>query len=383
MGLWDSIRSLLRGASAQAPRSNLQRTWHFAHDPQWETRTLDPASLAVFADWLEENGDTRAELIRLAPTPAQFETFVRANAEPLFAQLARKLLGPGESRFDGTGEEQLELEWKDGVLRGASVRTSAVLADAAFLMRQPIARTINRLALGIQAPMTPLIEVEGVSALAAASQHVDSLFLGDFAYPTECEMSWGELGDVSCVWTAFPKLRELKLRGVVQDIGRIYAPELTHFTHETSGLTKLELASVVKAHWPRLTHLEVWFGDENYGSDVVADDVLPLLNARLPNLERLALKNFNFTDRLVELLAPSPLLTQVKRLDLSLGTMTEEGAETLLANRARFTHLAHLDLSDNFIPPAHQEQLKAVFRSVELGTQKVEDDGFRYVSVSE
>ncbi|MFT3712305.1 MAG: TIGR02996 domain-containing protein [Archangium sp.] len=384
MGLWDSIRALFSEPPGPVIDTSLRREWKFAHDTQWDTRTIDAQSLAVFADWLEENGDARAEFIRLAPTPERFTAFLRANAEPLFDRLVPKLTFENVRGQHGSPEEQIDLEWTDGILRGASVRTSKVRDDAQFLLRLPIARTLKHLALGLQEPLDPLFDSEQLSALGELGARLDSLFVGDFRYPTECEMSWAQLGDVSAVWKSLPQLRRLKLRGIVEDLGTVEAPKLTHFTHETSGLTKLELSKITAARWPELTHLELWFGSDNYGSDCVVDDVVPLLNRKLPSLHRLALRNFAYVDGLIERLAPSPLLQQVKELDLSMGMLAEEGAQALLDHRARFAHLTELNLSDNFIPPAELERLTQAFgTSVKLGTQKEEDGDYRYVSVSE
>lgn len=287
MGLWDSLRGLFGGRpSAPQPQpSELLREWRFADDREWSGRTLDAATLQVYADWLEEQGDARHELIRLAPTPEQFRAFVDANTAALFGSLAKFITWPDDRHR--RARSQLEPQWEAGVLRGLAT------------------------------------------------------------------------------------------------LGSIEAPELTHFTLETSGLTRDEVKAVIAARWPRLEHLELWFGDENYGCDCAVADVEPLLHANFPSLKSLGLRNFNYVEGLVPRLAATPLIRQLERLDLSMGTLDDEGAEVLLSARSAFAHLRELDLSDNYLSGAQFEPLSKLCASVTLGKQRDQGGEQRYVSVTE
>jgi hypothetical protein len=125
-------------------------------------------------------------------------------------------------------------------------------------------------------------------------------------------MSWSHVGNLSAAWKHVPALATFKARGVVEALGDIDAPNLTHFVRETGSLTKGELESITRARWPKLTHLEVWFGDENYGADCTVEDVRPLLaSTPPPGLISLGLKNFEFADGLISPLLDSAWLTSL------------------------------------------------------------------------
>lgn len=392
MGLWDRIRGVFGGAPAKAADPALVRAdWRFVNDDgEWTARIAgepDASMWPVFADWLEERGDARAELIRRALAGDAFEAFVDANA----AQVLGLLAGRDRKPHSRSGRPLLELEWRNGLVRGAGVRTDKVWDDVGHLLRLPVARYLVRLSLGLgDNPLEPVTNAETLQTLASpAASHLRSLFLGDFEYPTESEMSWALVGDVSALWTAAPRLRDVKLRGVVEDLGQIFAPNLVRFTRETGSLKRSELSSIVEARWPKLEHLELWFGETNYGAEPTADDAAPLLELDgVPALTSLGICNFEFTDALVERIVASPLLPRLKRLDLSRGCLTDEGAMVLLQCRDRLAHLSELDLSQNLLSEGLEADLKKLCAGVKLDGQRLADmeeigPGSRYVAVGE
>lgn len=199
-------------------------------------------------------------------------------------------------------------------------------------------------------------------------------------------MSWAQTGELSALWSVAPQLTEVKVRGLVEDLGSIAAPNLLRFTRETSGLKRSELSSILAATWPKLEHLELWFGDANYGAEPSAEDAAPLLEGKgLPALSSLGICNFEFIDALVERLVHSPLLPRLKRLDLSKGCLTAEGAEVLIRHRARFAHLEAIDLSQNLVSEAAQAELRAALPKVTLDGQRLDEleEDMRFVAVGE
>lgn len=389
MGLWDRIRGVFGGAPAKAADPSLVRAdWRFvADDAEWAGRIAgdpDASVWPVFADWLEEQGDARAELIRRALAGDAFDAFVDANASDVLGLLASR----ERKTHDRSDRPLLELEWHNGLLRGAGVRTDKVWDDVGHLLRLPVARYLARLSVGLgdNGALEAATTAEALQTLAGHAAHLRSLFLGDFVYPDECEMSWAQTGELSALWTVAPQLTELKIRGLVEDLGRIAAPNLVRFTRETSGLKRSELASILEAHWPKLEHLEVWFGDENYGAEPTAEEVAPLLEGKgLPGLTSLGLCNFAFADALVERLVSSPLLPRLKRLDLSKGCLTAEGAQVLARHRDRFAHLEALDLSQNLLSEEAQAELQAALPRVQLDRQRLDEleEDMRFVAVGE
>jgi Ran GTPase-activating protein (RanGAP) involved in mRNA processing and transport len=80
----------------------------------------------------------------------------------------------------------------------------------------------------------------------------------------------------------------------------------------------------------------------------------------------------------------APIIKQLETLDLSMGTMTDEGATAIVENAAHFKHLKKLNLDENFISDDAQKALeKALGDIVAIGDQEEPDDDYVYVSVGE
>lgn len=350
-------------------------------DPRLEGALTDDAWL-VYADWLEEQGDARAELVRRWERREQFEEFVAANAGELFGPLAPAL----GKRAHPYARMDLSVEWKHGLVRHASLLMERPWRQVPVLLGLPVARFLTSLAVGL-VPMEDLFNEEAEEALKhPRARGLRTLLLGDFIQPEECQMSWALLGDVSALWGLMPQLEDVKLRGLVSNLGRIDAPELKRFTRETSGFTRAELEKVMAARMPKLEHLELWFGDPNYGANCTSQDIAPLLEVdRFPALTSLGLCDLEHVDALIEPLSRAPFLPRLKRVDLSKGIMTDDGAVTLLRLRDRFAHLEELDLSENVLSGAHLAELQTVCASVKVERQRLDemDEDFRYVAVGE
>ncbi|HEX7704602.1 MAG TPA: hypothetical protein VF403_27870, partial [Kofleriaceae bacterium] len=104
----------------------------------------------------------------------------------------------------------------------------------------------------------------------------------------------------------------------------------------------------------------------------------------LTALRELGLMNSTNSDAICELLAESPLAAQLEVVDLSLGTLGDEGVRVLLANRDRFPKLQRLIISNSWVSDELIAELEAWGPSViseEMNEAAPVDD--RYVSVSE
>jgi hypothetical protein len=80
-----------------------------------------------------------------------------------------------------------------------------------------------------------------------------------------------------------------------------------------------------------------------------------LLNLDAPNLRTLEIKDTPFSDHLTQILAESSILSQLHRLDLSSDTLTELGAQQLIANKARYQHLDLLILESRRLSSASSD----------------------------
>ena len=175
-----------------------------------------------------------------------------------------------------------------------------------------------------------------------------SLYLNDIS-SEECELSWIVEGDLTPVWAHFPNLRAFKVRGYPGEMGKISMPKLESFTIECSGMKKKNLEQLFEADMPNLTHLELWVGTDDYGGETGVDDWEPLLSGKLfPKLKYLGLRNCSYADELAKIVANAPILERIETLDMSLGTMADEGA-TALYQSSRVRSLNHLDLHHHFM----------------------------------
>ncbi len=225
-----------------------------------------------------------------------------------------------------------------------------------------------------------------VEALVAARDqlpHLRAIFLGDITVE-ESEISWIQQSDVSPVFGAFPDLEHFRVRG--GNGLALGAPRHDHLKSlivESGGLDRSIVQQVCAAQLPALEHLELWLGDENYGATTRVEDLAPILSGTLfPNLRYLGLRDSEITDEIAAALAQSPILERIRVLDLSLGTLGDEGAAALLANPA-LRRLEKLDLHHHYCSDEVMAQLQALGIDVDLSDEQDEDDGERYVAVSE
>lgn len=199
--------------------------------------------------------------------------------------------------------------------------------------------------------------------VAAAGQFpgLTHLFIGDII-SEENEISWIQQSDLSPLWTAFPRLRTLGMRGGNGlTLGTIVHDQLQALIIETGGLSRSVIAEIAAAKLPELQHLEIWTGSNEYGADSTIDDVKPLFERSLfPKLKTLAIRNCEYADQLPALAATSSILGQLDVLDFSMGAMSDAGADLLLANRQAFASLKKLDLSENMLTAKKLAELKSM-----------------------
>jgi hypothetical protein len=144
------------------------------------------------------------------------------------------------------------------------------------------------------------------------------------------------------------------------------------------------IESVVEGSLPSLEQLTLYLGhsEGDHGCTVTFDDLSPIFQARnLGAVKHLALANSSLADQIAEAIGRSKILPQLTSLDLSHGTLTDDGARALLANRAAFAHLETLDLTRSWLSDELAEQVRSLARNVIVAGQK--DDDYRYVAISE
>jgi hypothetical protein len=227
-----------------------------------------------------------------------------------------------------------------------------------------------------------------VSALVAAADRLTSLeavFVGDIL-SEESEISWIEHGDLTPLLTTFPVLRRLEVRGGSGlRLDPVEHHALTVLRFESGGLPSGVVRSVGASSLPALRHLEMWLGLSMYNGDSGPDDWAGVLSgAGLPALRHLGLQDSERQDEVAAAVAMAPVVGRLESLSLSMGTLSDAGAEALLSGQP-LTHLRELDLDHHFLSEPMLARLRAALPEVKvLGEPEGRHDtGERYVQISE
>lgn len=210
-----------------------------------------------------------------------------------------------------------------------------------------------------------------------------ALFVGDMTYE-DCEMSWIIQTDYAPLLAAYPKLEVLRIRGTNElTLPQLSLPDLRELAIESGGLPSKIVRAIGDSTLPALKKLELWLGDEGYGFDGDLTTYKDLLAKIQPQrLEYLGLRNSEISDQLAGYLAQQSWLASLHTLDLSMGTLGDDGAKALLASRY-LRGLKALDVRHHYISDALVEKLEALPLTLEIDEAEDEDDGDRYVQVSE
>jgi hypothetical protein len=225
---------------------------------------------------------------------------------------------------------------------------------------------------------------------AARLTGLRALFIGEIT-AEECEVSWIKLDDVTPVLKAFPALERLWVRGSDGlNLAPVRHEGLRELVVQSAGLPARVVRAICASDLPNVTDLELWLGTGERGRDTRPEDLEPILAGRTPPaLTRLGLRNGEDTDWFVDAVAAAPVVARLTELDLSLGTLGDEGGEALLAGQP-LTHLKVLNLSHHFMSPEMAQrlvdELPGVFVDVSDWQERDEDDeedDWRYVAVDE
>ncbi|MFI2376320.1 STM4015 family protein [Streptomyces sp. NPDC018964] len=189
-----------------------------------------------------------------------------------------------------------------------------------------------------------------ITADAHRLPRLRAVFLGDVE-SEESEISWIKQGDIGRVLHAWPGLRELGLRGAENlVIEPLRHAELRTLRVESGGLPPEPVRGLAACDLPALQHLELWLGTTWYGGDCTADDVRALLDmlGRGRALRHLGLCDSDIQDEIAAAVAAAPVVAGLDSLDLSMGTLSDDGGAALLSGQP-LTHLRALDLGHHFM----------------------------------
>jgi uncharacterized protein (TIGR02996 family) len=366
----------------------------------------DLAGYAAYADWLQEQGDPRGELIRVqlalederlpraehAALHARYRELLDRHERDWLGELATHLLGRAE---DDTSRPRTDHDWVRGFLTSLTAQT-LTMRFAQALASAPAARFLRDLWVRSQALYWDMEEPDPppprVPTPAGLRQHWELLELicapclrnlrgfqmgdADDEPPADDATAWAhchtEAPGLEHLIAGMPRVEKLHLLCKCYDIERVFA--LRNLGN--LGVLRVSYAGVrgsrddrrryeypldVLAANPTLTNLTHLFFHPHHPENYTEyrrggqRSFLPLEQVRalvasphLPRLTHLQLRLSNMGDAGVRLLIDSGILKRLKWLDLRHGCVSDEGAQ-LLAACPDAARLEHLDLSRNAV----------------------------------
>ncbi|AFC30556.1 putative cytoplasmic protein [Paenibacillus mucilaginosus 3016] len=227
--------------------------------------------------------------------------------------------------------------------------------------------------------------VEALVRLKDRFPQLRSLFIGDMS-SEECEVSWINQSNLGPILSAYPELSSLTIKGSTGlSIDPAHHDKLEALTIICGGLGKDVITSISEGSFKNLKKLELYLGVEDYGFDGSLEDVLALIEpGKFPQLTYLGLKDSEIQDEIAMAVANAPILDGLHTLDLSMGTLTDAGAEALM-NSEKIKKLQHLDLSYHYMSDEMMDRWKQSGLSVDISDQQDSDDDedYRYPSLTE
>ncbi|KAL9653382.1 hypothetical protein ABK040_002018 [Willaertia magna] len=228
------------------------------------------------------------------------------------------------------------------------------------------------------------------------NQYIRSIHLNDVDMDT-CECSWLQLFDITEWIIILPDLQFWKSKGMNDlSFSKIKHFQLRSISLITGGLPKEVLDGIMNSYLPNLIHLDLWLGVKDYGLDFNANYLINNLltkeeNGYFPSLEYLGLRNCDFVNEIIKPLFESSIAKRLRYIDLSLGTLCDEGIEQSIEilekslNCDDFICLEALDFSSSYISGVVRGRLLNLPIIIDVSNRRTEefDSNERYVTLTE
>lgn len=277
-----------------------------------------------------------------------------------------------------------EVAWRLGAPYDNSLGVVEAIRQAAS---DPDAGKVQAAVLGAWASWEGDESADGIAeALVAAHDRfagLRGLVFSDVVME-ESEISWIEHTDISPILAAYPRLEDLLLRGGGIGFGRGGHEKLRRLVVQSGGMVPGAVEDLSRSAWPALEHLELWLGTGEYGGGAGPSELAALLAGEgLPRLRFLGLMDSDRQDEVTAAVVGAPIVERIEVLDLSMGTLSDDGARALLGARDRLGHLRELRLRWHYIGDDLAQQLAAWPNVRGIDERADGDDDYRYVEVAE
>jgi uncharacterized protein (TIGR02996 family) len=312
----------------------------------------DTAAYAVYADWLQHQGDPRGELIvlqlareaELARKPTGRSTLQIAIGRH-FERCAARLLGPLAALVPDVRDlVSGPFVWRFGFIHRVAL-DSRPGADLGQIIEQVLGHPSGRFVRELAIRSDDLDEAHRV---------VDAL--ADRAPPTLLELDLvvrGEPLDLGALWPAVARLRRIAVVARAFDLGAVCVPAAERARFATARLTSGTLRAIAAAPWPALQRLELRFGGRFEPGGTSLDDLQPLLvRTDLPALTHLKLRGCAFAGEALTALATTALARRLVVIDLSHGHVERADLRALAHHTKSFPALRELWLPSESVPDA-------------------------------
>ena len=331
----------------------------------------DPEGYLVYADWLQQQGDPRGELIvlqhRLATTRDRDGVTLREREQTtLFKKFGRDLLGPlAKYVFLRNSVQSFRtFSWRCGFIRTARLgrlpphgkdRIDRVLDH---LLSHPSARFLERLILGGYEPDTMFDIFYRLETRAPKT--LVSIVFGDGAYAVPY---------IEPLWSALRQVRSLELLGRVEDFGGVVGRALRVLRVGWAGDDLVR--SIARSDFPSLRTLHLTLPLRTPAT-LVAD---VLRGDAAPALERLSARRWVADyapdgswvlvpqDELALEVARAAAARGLPRLDLEMA-LGQAGADRLAAHARELRAIGALRIPRDGVPRDARAELTRVLPNV-------------------
>ena len=190
------------------------------------------------------------------------------------------------------------------------------------------------------------------------------------------EISWIEQADISPLLDAMPKLKDLKIKGTNNlRLGKTSRPELRSLEIISGGLPTEVVEDILGSDFPNLEKLILYVGVEDYGFEADIEIFRPLFSKeRFPKLTYLGIVNSEEQDKIVEMFLESDILPQLETMDVSAGTLKDEGAQLLLDNMDKIAHLKFINMRYNYLSKEMKKQLQSLPMKIDIAETEEADE---------